>query len=252
MLSFLFLYFKVCMKIGLIGYGKMGKAIEEAALERGHQIAWKVSSKNPLIDQDFTGLDSVIEFTSPRLAPEHIKMSLSHKVPVVVGTTGWSDYLKEVSELTSALDGSLLYSSNFSIGVNIFFQLNERLAQLMSQYPEYQASIEEIHHTQKIDSPSGTAITLANGILEHNESYLSWVCGDNEPPSVNDNQLGVTAYRVPNVPGTHTIAYKSEIDTIKLTHEAHNRKGFAIGAVIAAEWLQFRKGVFTMRDVLDI
>lgn len=239
------------MRIGLIGYGKMGKAIEAVALERGHLISWKVSTENPLSNQDSSQVDAVIEFTRPQQAVEHIKWSLNQHIPVVVGTTGWNNYLSEVSDLAQKADGALLHSSNFSIGVNIFFQLNEKLASLMSKHSDYVASLEEIHHTEKLDAPSGTAITLANGILENNESYLSWVCGENEPPRVNEGQLAVTAYRLPNVPGTHTISYSSEIDTIKISHEAHNRKGFALGAVIAAEWLLNKKGVFTMKDVLQ-
>jgi len=229
----------------------MGQSIETIALERGHSISWKVCSENPLIEQDFSIVDVVIEFTKPQQAVEHIKWSLKQNTPIVVGTTGWNSYLNEVSEITNSTGGSLLYASNFSIGVNIFFQLNERLASLMGRHPEYKASLDEIHHTEKLDSPSGTAITLANGILENNESYLSWVCGENETPHVNEGQLAVTAYRLPKVPGTHTITYSSEIDTIKISHEAHNRKGFAMGAVIAAEWLIHRQGVYTMRDVLQ-
>lgn len=238
------------MKIGLIGYGKMGKAIEVVALNRGHQISWKVTSENPLNLQDFSLVDCVIEFTKPQIAVENIKKSLAENTPIIVGTTGWNDYLNKVSELCLKLDGTLLHASNFSVGVNIFFQLNEKLAALMSNQTDYIAKIEEIHHTQKLDSPSGTAITLANGILENNDSYMSWVCGENEEPYVNENQLSVTAYRLPNVPGTHTIEYKSEVDSIKMTHEAFNRDGFALGAVLAAEWAVGKKGVFTMRDVL--
>lgn len=240
------------MRIGLIGYGKMGKAIEMIALERGHTVSWKASVENPLDRQDFTQVDCVIEFTQPESAVQHIKKSLAENTPIVVGTTGWNSYYKEVNDLCLNLEGSLLHSSNFSIGVNIFFQINERLAKLMGNHSDYKASIEEIHHTEKLDSPSGTAISLANGILEQNEHYLSWVCGENEPPHVNENQLGVTAYRLPNVPGTHTVEYKSEVDSIKIIHEAFNRKGFALGAVLASEWLFDKKGVFTMKDVLGI
>ncbi|TNE52897.1 MAG: 4-hydroxy-tetrahydrodipicolinate reductase [Bacteroidetes bacterium] len=237
------------MRIGLVGYGKMGKEIEQIALERGHQIAWKVDRENPLKDQD-TDVDMLIEFTRPEHAVGHIKWSLEKQLPIVVGTTGWNSYLSEVSKLAERLDGSLLHASNFSVGVNIFFRINELLARLMTSHTNYRASIEEIHHTEKIDAPSGTAISLANGILSNNENYLSWVCGENEIPHVNDQQLGVTAYRVPNVPGTHKVEYKSAIDTIEIKHEAHSRKGFALGAVLAAEWLQGKKGVYTMRDVL--
>ena len=238
------------MNIGLIGYGKMGREIEVLALERGHKITWKVSQKNLLKEQDTSGLDLVIEFTKPELAVEHIKWSLAKQIPIVVGTTGWNSYLDEMSDLTKKLNGSLLHASNFSIGVNLFFQVNEHLARLMSHQSDYKTALEEIHHTEKIDSPSGTAITLANGILENNDSYLSWVCGENETPHVNEGQLSVTAHRLAEVPGTHSISYKSDADTIKISHEAHNRGGFALGAVIAAEWLIDKKGVYTMKDVL--
>jgi 4-hydroxy-tetrahydrodipicolinate reductase len=239
------------MRIGLIGYGKMGKAIELIALERGHNISWKVSREFPLKLQDFSSVDCVIEFTEPQSAVNHIKKSLAENTPIVVGTTGWNSYYNEVKDLCTKLDGSLLHASNFSIGVNIFFQMNEMLARLMSNHSDYKARIEEIHHTQKIDSPSGTAITLANGILENNETYLSWICGENKEPEVKEKQLSVTAFRVPNIPGTHTIEYKSEVDSVKMTHEAFNRNGFAFGAVIAAEWLYGKKGLFTMKDVLE-
>lgn len=239
------------MRIGLVGYGKMGQAIEVEALERGHQIAWKVTSQNPLRNQDFNQVDVLIEFTKPQLAVEHINESLKQKTPIVVGTTGWNSYLDEVSKMVVSNDGALLYASNFSLGVNLFFQLNEKLAELMSPYKVYKASLEEIHHVQKLDAPSGTAISLANGIIEHNKRYDSWKSGENERPSVEENQLAVTAYRVPNVPGTHVVEYSSDIDTIKISHEAKNRKGFALGAVIAAEWLANKKGVFTMKDVLS-
>jgi 4-hydroxy-tetrahydrodipicolinate reductase len=239
------------MKIGLIGFGKMGQAIEIIALERGHSVIWKVTSENPIEKQDFTLVDVVIEFTNPQFAVEHIKTSLQNNTPIVVGTTGWNSYLDEVIKLVTEKNGSLLYASNFSIGVNIFFQINEKLAQIMNQHSEYKASIEEIHHVHKLDSPSGTAITLANSILESNSNYKSWKVGENETPEVEVNQLPVTAYRVPNVPGKHIVEYASEIDTIQIVHDAKNRRGFALGAVIAAEWLQNKKGIFTMKDVLN-
>lgn len=230
----------------------MGKAIEMIALERGHSIAWKVTSESPLDEQDFSAADVAIEFTRPEAAVSHIKKSLLENTPIVVGTTGWNSHLKEITEMCSDHKGALLHASNFSVGVNIFFQINEKLAQLMNHQSDYVASIEEVHHTEKLDSPSGTAITLANGVLENNEHYLSWVCGENDAPHVNDKQLGVTAYRLPNVPGTHIVEYKSEIDSIKIIHEAFNRKGFALGAVLAAEWIAGREGVFNMKDVLGI
>lgn len=239
------------MKIGLIGYGKMGKAIEAAAEERGHQICFKSNSENPLTVEDLKSVDVAIEFSKPELALNHIQMAMKNNTRLIVGTTGWNNQLELVEKLVAENSGTLLYASNFSIGVNIFFEINNRLAELMSEYPEYQACIEEIHHVQKLDAPSGTAISLANGILENNESYLSWVCGEGNSPHVNAGQLGVTAHRLPDVPGTHTVTYTSEIDTIKITHEAHNRRGFAIGAVIAAEWIFNKQGIFTMKDVLN-
>lgn len=239
------------MKIGLIGYGKMGKAIEEIALERGHEICFKSTSLNPVSTQDLALADVAIEFSKPNLVLDHIQLSLEQQVPIVVGTTAWNDELDSVTELVLEKKGSLIHASNFSIGVNILFEINARLASLMQDYPEYQAQITEVHHLQKLDSPSGTAISLANGILENNSSYLSWVCDEGKTPHVNKNQLGITAHRLPDVPGTHTISYSSEIDTITISHEAHTRKGFALGAVIAAEWIIHQQGIFTMKDVLN-
>jgi 4-hydroxy-tetrahydrodipicolinate reductase len=240
------------MNIALIGYGKMGKAIEEIALERGHSIVAKSNSETPLSSLDLSTVDVAIEFTKPELAVDHMKFCLEHSIPVVVGTTAWNDQLNEVKALVSHHDGSLLHASNFSIGVNIFFEINSKLAQLMSGQTGYKACLEEIHHLQKLDSPSGTAITLANGILENNPDYVSWVLGEEHVPHTNDGQLGVTSYRKPDVPGTHIIRYSPPIDTLTISHEAHNRKGFALGAVIAAEWLVNKKGIFTMKDVLNL
>lgn len=240
------------MKIALIGYGKMGKAIEEIALERGHTIVAKVSSEKLLSDTDLSNVDIAIEFTKPDLAAGHIQYCIDHQTPVVVGTTAWNNQLDAVKQAVESQNGSVLYSSNFSIGVNIFFEINKRLAQLISGQTGYKAGLEEIHHLQKLDSPSGTAITLANGILENNQDYVSWVLGEGHVPHTNNGQLGVTSYRKPDVPGTHIIKYSSPVDTITITHEAHNRKGFALGAVIAAEWLQDKKGLYTMSDVLNL
>jgi 4-hydroxy-tetrahydrodipicolinate reductase len=239
------------MKIGLVGYGKMGKAIEEIAIERGHEILFKSNSVFPLNQRDIDSIDVIIEFTKPDLAIPHIDMVLNANKPIVVGTTGWNDQLHFVIKKVNETNGSLLYASNFSIGVNLFFELNEKLAQLMSNKPQYKASIDEIHHTQKIDAPSGTAITLANTILENNESYFSWVCEEGKEPHTTTGQLGVVAHRIPDVPGTHTVAYNSDIDSISITHQAHNRKGFALGAVLSAEWLLNKKGIFTIKDMLQ-
>ena len=239
------------MNIALIGYGKMGKAIEKIAEERGHKIVLICNSEVGVHYADFSNVDIAIEFTKPDLAIKHIDFCLENKIPVVVGTTGWNDKIDYVEKIVKELEGSLLHASNFSIGVNIFFELNKKLAQLMSGNTDYTASIEEVHHLQKLDSPSGTAITIADGILENNSDYLSWVLGKDEIPFTNRNQLSLTSYRQPEVPGTHTIKYVSPIDTIEITHEAHSRKGFALGAVIAAEWLQNKKGIFKMNDVLN-
>ena len=238
------------MKIGLVGYGKMGRAIEEIALERGHEIIFKSNSVFPLNFKDIESVDVVIEFTKPDLAKQHIDMVLEHNTPIVVGTTGWNDQLKEVEASVKTSNGSLLYASNFSIGVNLFFELNRKLARLLGNHSDYKPSIDEIHHTQKLDTPSGTAISLANDIIENNESYYSWVCAEGVLPHTANGQLGVVAHRIPDVPGTHTVAYSSDIDTISITHQAHNRRGFALGAVLASEWIMYKKGIFTISDML--
>jgi 4-hydroxy-tetrahydrodipicolinate reductase len=240
------------MRIGLIGYGKMGKIIERIALERGHSIAYKVNSENPISSHNLNLADVAIEFTQPALAVGHIHACLDANLPVVVGTTAWQEQFAKVKSAVESKDGSLLYASNFSIGVNILFQINERLAQLMSKQPDYKASIEEIHHTQKLDAPSGTAVTLAEGILSNHAAYHTWVSALNTNPIAQVGELPIKALREPEVPGTHTIAYDSPIDSISLTHIAHSRDGFALGAVLAAEFLAGRKGLFTMRDVLAI
>lgn len=239
------------MNIALIGYGKMGKAIEKIAEERGHTIVLICNSELGVRYADFSNVDMAIEFTQPDLVLNHIDFCLENQIPVIVGTTGWNEELSAVEAKVKRQNGSLLHASNFSIGVNVFFELNKKLAQLMSGKNSYTASIEEIHHLQKLDSPSGTAITLADGILEKNEDYISWVLGKNEVPYTNPNQLSLTSFRQPDVPGTHVIKYVSEIDSISISHEAHSRIGFALGAVIAAEWLEGKKGTFKMNDVLN-
>lgn len=240
------------MKIGLAGYGKMGKIIEEIAIERGHEVLFKSNSVFPMNSKDIDSVDVVIEFTKPDLALKHIKEVIAQSKPIVVGTTGWNQQFDEVKSLINETNGSLIYASNFSIGVNMFFKLNEKLAKLMAKQTDYQVEIDEIHHTQKLDSPSGTAISLANGILENNESYNSWVCGEGEFPQTVEGQIGVAAHRIPDVPGTHTVSYNSDIDSISITHQAHNRRGFALGAVIAAEWIFGKKGLYTVNDLLNI
>ena len=226
----------------------MGKAIEEIAIFRGHTIVSKISSRNPLENADFSDVDVAIEFTRPELAVQHIRFCFEKNIPIVVGTTAWQDKIEEVTELALIKNGSLLYSSNFSVGVNIFFELNKKLASLMSGIDDYRIELEEIHHVQKLDAPSGTAVTLASDIISYHEGLDNWQLMD-----VTENisrTISVIAKRQPDVPGTHQISYISDIDSITIKHVAHNRKGFALGAVIAAEFLINKNGIFTMSDVL--
>jgi len=240
------------MNIALIGYGKMGKAIEKIAEERGHTISVICNSELSVNLADFTDVDVAIEFTEPSLAVNHIKFCVEKNIPIVVGTTGWNDSLDEVNQVVADHKGVLLYASNFSIGVNIFFEINKKLATLMNVGNEYKVSVEETHHIQKKDAPSGTGISIANDILENNPNYISWVVGKEEIPYTNRNQFPLTAYRKPDVPGTHIVKYESEIDKIEILHEAHNRKGFALGAVVAAEFLvKQESGIYQMKDVLN-
>ena len=236
------------MNIAIIGYGKMGKEIERVAQERGHQVVLKITSQN-VKEYNFDNLkkvDVAIEFTSPDFAVNNINICLSSNTPIVVGTTGWYDRFNEVKETVAEYEGSLLYATNCSVGVNLFFRLNKYLAKMMDSYHEYEVKMEEIHHTQKLDAPSGTAITLAEGIINNNTSKDLWVLGD----SHSKNQLGIKAHRIESVPGTHVVNYSSNIDDIEIKHTAHNRKGFALGAVLAAEYIANKKGIFTMEDVL--
>lgn len=232
------------MKIALLGYGKMGKVIEKIALERGHEIVLKKDH-----DSTFAGIenaDVAIDFSVPDSAVVNISECLNNGIPVISGTTGWlTDYPKMV-ELCNAKNGSFIYGSNFSLGVNVFFELNEYLAKMMTNLKQYNVSMEEIHHTQKLDAPSGTAITLAEGVIKHTD-YANWTL---ETPI--SNEIHIEAKRIENVPGTHSIFYDSEVDQIEIKHTAHSREGFALGAVIAAEWLVGKKGVFTMKDVLGL
>lgn len=232
------------MKIALLGYGKMGQAIEKIAIERGHTIVLKKS-----IDDSFDGIeqaDVAIDFSIPSAAVENITKCLESGIAVVSGTTGWLEDYGKMVDKCKANNGAFIYGSNFSLGVNLFFELNEHLARLMQNFPQYKTEIKEIHHTQKLDAPSGTAITLANAIIE-NSDYSSWALEKKK-----EDELLIEAERTDNVPGTHTVYYKNPIDTIEITHTAHSREGFAQGAVIAAEWLQGKKGVFTMKDVLNL
>lgn len=240
------------MNIALIGYGKMGKVIEEIAIARGHKITERISSTHPIESADLSDTDIAIEFSTPGFVIKHIEFCVEKNIPVVVGTTAWNDQLDYVKELVLEKGGSLLHASNFSVGVNIFFDINRRLAKLMSGHNEYKTSIEEIHHTQKLDAPSGTAVSLANDILFENENLNSWVHQEETTPDVKPGQVGVTSFRKKDVPGTHVIKYSSDIDEIEIKHTAFNRRGFAQGAVIAAEWLANKKGIYTMQDVIKL
>jgi 4-hydroxy-tetrahydrodipicolinate reductase len=231
------------MKIALLGYGKMGKVIEQIALERGHEIVLRKSSTS-----SFEGLenaDVAIDFSIPNSAVTNISECLNNKIPVISGTTGWLEDYNKMVVLCGEKNGAFIYSSNFSLGVNLFFELNDYLAKMMSKFNQYKITIEEIHHTQKLDAPSGTAISLAKGIIENSE-YNHWTL-----QNPNKKEILIDAKRIENVPGTHSIFYTSEVDTIEIKHTAHSRDGFALGSVIAAEWLVGRKGVFTMKDVLE-
>lgn len=232
------------MKIALLGYGKMGKVIERIALERGHEIVLKKDQNNTF--EGLLNADVAIDFSVPNSAVDNITECLNDGIPVISGTTGWlADYPKMV-QLCEEKNGSFIYASNFSLGVNVFFELNEYLAKMMANLKQYKVSMEEIHHTQKLDAPSGTAITLAEGVIKHTD-YANWTL---ETPI--SNEIHIEAKRIENVPGTHSIFYDSEVDQIEIKHTAHSREGFALGAVVAAEWLVGKKGVFTMKDVLGL
>jgi 4-hydroxy-tetrahydrodipicolinate reductase len=238
------------MKIALIGYGKMGKTIEKIAQQRGHEIVLRISSTNP---QDFTEnnllrADIAIEFTKPESALENVTRCMNAGIPVVCGSTGWDKKVYLAKEKCISTQTAFLQASNFSIGVNIFFEINKRLASLMSEWPEYSSAIEEIHHTEKKDAPSGTAITLANEILDNHTQYKHWQLQEAVP--IDSDIIPIKAVRTENVPGTHTVTYTSAIDSIEIKHTAFSRDGFAQGAVLAAEFIVRRKGVFSMSDVL--
>lgn len=234
----------------------MGKAIESIALERGHEIVAVFNTENPFKNNlsslnKIQSADIAIEFTQPLLAVAHILTALEMNLPIVVGTTAWQkESLQLVSEKVKANNGSLLHASNFSIGVNVLFALNKKLASLMENQSDYSVDITEIHHTQKLDAPSGTAVSLAQDIIANNSHYFQWELNENQ--LLDKHAIPITAIREPEVPGTHLVRYNSEIDTITLAHHAHNRKGFALGSVIAAEFLKDKKGLFTMSDVLNL
>lgn len=236
------------MKIALIGYGKMGKTIERLALVKGHDIVLIIDKDNP---QDFTTdnlqkAEVAIEFSQPESAFENVKTSLEAGVPIIVGTTGWLEHLAEAKAICERTGSAMIQATNYSIGVNLFFALNRYLAKMMNAQPQYEVQIEEIHHTQKLDAPSGTAITLANDILKEIEQKTKWINQETSEKS----DLQILSKRIDPAPGTHEVMYNSDIDTIKISHEAHSREGFALGALTAAEWIVGKKGFFTMQDVL--
>ncbi|MFT4575583.1 MAG: 4-hydroxy-tetrahydrodipicolinate reductase [Polaribacter sp.] len=232
------------MKIALLGYGRMGKEIEKIALQRGHEIVIKTTSNDSF---DINLADVAIDFSIPTSAYTNISNCINNNVPVISGTTGWLEKYEEAVHLCNEKKGAFIYASNFSLGVNIFFELNNQLAKMMNNLSDYNITMEEIHHTKKLDAPSGTAITLADGIIK-NSSKSKWELGE----KTSENSIPIIAKRIPDVPGTHTVEYSSEVDSIEITHTAHSRKGFALGAVVAAEWILNKKGVFTMKDVLNI
>lgn len=237
------------MKIALIGYGKMGKEIEAIALKRGHSVPVKINSSNaPDAFSELKNCDVAIEFTKPEAAVQNIKSCFSQNIPVVAGTTGWYAHFDEIKKICTDTNQTLLHATNFSVGVNIFFEINKRLALLMNEQTDYDVTVEEIHHTQKLDAPSGTAITIAEGIIQHIDRKKSWKNGD----AKESDQLNIFSQRLDTVPGTHIVTYSSDIDDIQISHVAHNRKGFATGAVLAAEFLKDKKGIYTMKDVLKL
>jgi len=233
------------MKIALVGYGRMGRIIDEIALKRGHEVVARL--KETPTAENLNNPDVVIEFSLPEVAFNNIKACLENRIPVICGTTGWLERKSEVEQLAVENETAFLYGSNFSLGVNLFFALNEKLADLMKNVDEYSCQLEEIHHIHKLDAPSGTAISLAEGIIKNNNKFDAWKLEETQ-----EKNLGIFAIRENEVPGTHSVYYRSEVDEIEIKHTAYNRNGFALGAVVAAEWIKDKKGNFTMKDVLGL
>lgn len=233
------------MKIALFGYGKMGKVIDKIAKNRGHKIIYRIDENS--INYDLKKVDVAIDFSTPKAAFSNINMALENSIPIISGTTGWLDNYNKAVKLCNEKNGAFLYASNFSLGVNIFFEINRQLAKIMSNHPEYVIKMKEIHHIEKIDAPSGTAITLAESIIKETD-YQKWSLNKD----FKENEISIEAQRLSDKTGTHEVIYKSDIDEIKIKHVAVNREGFGLGAVIAAEWLIGKKGVFSMKDVLNI
>jgi 4-hydroxy-tetrahydrodipicolinate reductase len=244
------------MRIAILGYGKMGRIIEQFATERGHEIVLKVNVDNTedLTLANLKKADVAIDFSTPDSALSNIELCFDAGVPVVVGTTGWYGHLQTVKNKCVEGNNTLLYASNFSIGVNVFFFVNKVLAKIMNRYPQYEVQVEEIHHTQKLDSPSGTAMTIAEGILGELDRKNEWInelIGSGEEFIVKPDQLLIESHRIEDVPGTHTVIYSSDVDDIEFKHKAHSRAGFALGAVLAAEWLEDKTGFYNITDMFD-
>lgn len=241
------------MKIALLGYGKMGKIIETIALERGHSVVLKIGKSNQadLNAEHLKKADVAIEFSTPATAVNHITACFDAGIPVIAGTTGWYDQMEYMAEQCKQKQGAIFHASNFSLGVNLFFRLNKTLATLMNPHTEYDVTMEEIHHVHKLDSPSGTAITIADGILAALDRKTSWKDYEGSARGyIPAEELPIVSKRIGEVPGTHSVTYKSAVDQITITHEAFNRQGFALGSVVAAEWMKGRKGIFGMNDLL--
>ena len=236
------------MNIALIGYGKMGHAIEQVATQRGHNIVLRISSanKDEMTPENLQKADVAIEFTNPEAAKDNVLSCLGAGVNTISGSTGWNKYLPDAEQCAKDHDAAFLHASNFSVGVNVFFEVNKMLARLMNEYADYDILIEETHHTKKKDAPSGTAITIAEQILQHLSARNRWVLNDTNEPDA----IPIMAYRLDEVPGTHKVTYSSPVDSISIEHIAHNRNGFALGAVMAAEFVAGRKGIYSMKDVL--
>ena len=247
------------MKIALLGYGKMGKIIEKIAVDRGHEIVLKIDydNRDELTAENLQKADVAIEFSTPATVLHNIEECFNAGLPVVVGTTGWYDQLSVIKQQCEESNNTLLYASNFSIGVNVFFYVNRILAKAMNKYPHYDVQVEEIHHMQKLDSPSGTAITIAEGIIDNLDAKKDWVNiltadgAEEEVEPAGAETVLIESFRIDGVPGTHTVIYDSEVDTIEFKHTAHNRNGFALGAVMAAEWLQGKKGFHSVQDMFE-
>lgn len=231
------------MNIALLGYGKMGKEIEQISIERGHKIIYKIDKDSSI--QNLNRVDVAINFSTPETAFENISKALNNSIPVICGTTGWLNDYDKVVKLSNKTNTSFLYSSNFSLGVNLFFELNKKLSSIMKGYNQYELSVEEVHHKEKLDKPSGTAITIAEDVIKSSH-YKKWSFKDD-----NKDVIKMTSKRIDKVPGTHILKYDSDIDSIEIKHTANNRRGFALGAVIAAEWILDKKGVFKMEDLIN-